>query len=102
MGLEVDLASTAPRPDNPAANDQMLRLFDPISGRVEVEAAPALLARLLPVRTVWLRVYSDRAEARAAIREAAVRTCPECAGVSADRSLAADWLRRAGEALAAL
>jgi HD superfamily phosphohydrolase len=76
VGLEVDLASTAPRPDNPAANDQMLRLFDPISGRVEVEAAPALLARLLPVRTVWLRVYSDRAEARAAIREAAVRTMP--------------------------
>jgi hypothetical protein len=76
VGLEVDIASTAPRPENPASDDQMLRLFDPISGRVEVEAAPELLARLLPVRTVWLRVYSDSVEAREAIREAAVRTVP--------------------------
>ncbi|HEY6538886.1 MAG TPA: HD domain-containing protein [Candidatus Dormibacteraeota bacterium] len=76
VGLEVDLASTAPRPDNPARDDQMLRLFDPISGRVEVEAAPELLARLLPVRTTWLRVYSDNREARQAIRDAAIRTMP--------------------------
>jgi hypothetical protein len=76
VGLEVDVASTAPRPDNPARDEQMLRLYDPISGRVEVEAAPELLARLLPVRTVWLRVYSDSLEAREAIREAAVRTMP--------------------------
>lgn len=73
VGLEVDLASTDPRPDNPAAPGQLLSLFDPISGRVEVEAAPELLARLLPLRTVWLRVYSDRSEARGAIREAAAR-----------------------------
>ena len=76
VGLEVDLASTAPRPDNPASDDQMLRIFDPISGRVEAEAARELLARLLPVRTVWLRVYSDSAEARQAIREAAAQTMP--------------------------
>ena len=73
VGLEVDLASTDPRPDNPAAPDQLLSLFDPISGRVEVEAAPELLARLLPLRTVWLRVYSDSPEARGAIREAAAQ-----------------------------
>ncbi len=74
VGLEVDLASTAPRPENPASDGEMLRLFDPISGRVEAEAAPELLARLLPARTVWLRVYSDSREARGAIREAAAKT----------------------------
>jgi len=72
VNLEVDLASTAPRPENPAQNGQQLSLYDPISGRVEVEAAPRLLARLLPVRTVWLRVYSDRDEAGAVIRDAAL------------------------------
>ena len=76
VGLVVDLASTAPRPDNPARDEQTLRLYDPISGRVEEEAAPELLARLLPVRTVWLRVYSDSSEAREAIREAAARSLP--------------------------
>ncbi|MHB1500943.1 MAG: HD domain-containing protein [Candidatus Dormibacteria bacterium] len=71
VGLEVDLASTAPRPENPARDGQQLSIFDPISQRVEVEAAPQLLARLLPVRTVWLRVYSPEAVSRGAIREAA-------------------------------
>ena len=71
LKLEVDLASTAPRPENPARAGEQLNIFDPISRRVEVEAAPRLLARLLPVRTVWLRVYSPDAEAREVIRQAA-------------------------------
>ncbi len=71
VGLEVDLASTSPRPDNPTREGETLRLYDPISQRVEEEAAPALLARLLPARTVWLRVYTDEPEARAAILETA-------------------------------
>jgi hypothetical protein len=75
--MEVDLASTDPRPDNPAADGQLLALYDPISGRVEVEAAPELLARLLPMRTIWLRVYSDSAEARSAIRQAAATAMPQ-------------------------
>ena len=77
VAMEVDLASTDPRPDNPAADGQLLALFDPISGRVEVEAAPELLARLLPVRTIWLRVYSDSPEARSAIRQAAAMAMPQ-------------------------
>jgi uncharacterized protein len=77
VAIEVDLASTDPRPDNPAADGQLLALYDPISGQVEVEAAPELLARLLPVRTIWLRVYSDSAEARAAIRQAAALAMPQ-------------------------
>ena len=48
-----------------------MSIFDPISLQVEVEAAPRLLARLLPVRTVWLRVYSPDDRARDAIRRAA-------------------------------
>ncbi len=69
--LEVDLASTSPRPENPARAGEQLSIFDPISLQVEVEAAPRLLARLLPVRTVWLRVYSPDDRARDAIRRAA-------------------------------
>ena len=75
--LMVDLASTAPRPENPATDDQLLRLYDPISEQVEIEAAPQLLARLLPLRTLWLRVYSDSQEARLAIRSAAARALAE-------------------------
>ncbi len=73
VGLEVDLASTDPRPDNPASDDQLLRIYDPISQRVEAEAAPQLMARLLPLRTVWLRVYSDQPAALSAVREAVLR-----------------------------
>ena len=71
VGLAVDLASTAPRPENPAADRQPLRLYDPMSGRVEMEAASRLLVRLLPARTVWLRVYTDTVQDREAIRAAA-------------------------------
>jgi hypothetical protein len=77
VAMEVDLASTDPRPDNPAADSQLLALYDPISGQVEVEAAPELLARLLPMRTTWLRVYTNSAEARSAIRRAAAMAMPE-------------------------
>ncbi|MCL4532595.1 MAG: HD domain-containing protein [Actinobacteria bacterium] len=69
--LEVDLASTSPRPENPARAGEQLNIFDPISGKVEVEAAPQLLARLLPVRTVWMRVYTPDGSAREVIRRAA-------------------------------
>lgn len=77
VGLALDLASTAPRPENPATDRQPLRLFDPISQRVESEAASRLLVRLLPSRTVWLRVYTDSAPARAAIRDAAASVVSE-------------------------
>jgi hypothetical protein len=73
VGMIVDLASTAPRPENPAVDHELLRLYDPISEQVEVEAAPQLLARLLPLRTLWLRVYSDSSDARMVIRNAAAR-----------------------------
>ncbi|HVD02911.1 MAG TPA: HD domain-containing protein [Candidatus Dormibacteraeota bacterium] len=79
IGLEVDLASTAPRPENPAIDGQQLSIFDPITERVEVEAAPELMARLLPLRTVWLRVYSDDSAARAAVRAASQRALAQVA-----------------------
>ncbi len=68
VGLVVDLASTAPRPENPAADHEPLALYDPMTGLVEEEAARVLLRRLLPARTVWLRVYTDSEAAGAAIR----------------------------------
>jgi len=80
VGLEVDLASTDPRPDNPASDHQLLRIYDPISQRVEAEAAPSLMARLLPLRTVWLRVYSDQPEARPAVRQAVLRAVARVTG----------------------
>ncbi|MGH7697301.1 MAG: HD domain-containing protein [Candidatus Dormibacteria bacterium] len=73
VGMAVDLASTDPRPDDPTSDQQLLGLYDPISGRVEETAAQELMARLLPMRTVWLRVYSDSDDARGAIRLAAAR-----------------------------
>ncbi len=83
VGIAVDLASTAPRPENPAADRQPLRLFDPMSQLVEVEAASRLLVRLLPSRTVWLRVYTDSAGAREAIRAAASRVAVTLAAEAA-------------------
>ncbi len=72
-GIEVDLATTDPRPVNPVVDAGVLSLFDPIRRTVRREGAVELLTRLLPLHTTLLRVYTDSADASTAIREAAER-----------------------------
>ncbi len=73
VGLEVDVASTDPRPVNPLTDDRVLDLYDPIRGTVHRPGAVDLLTRLLPLRTTILRVYTDNPAARDAVRAAAER-----------------------------
>ncbi|HUY98310.1 MAG TPA: HD domain-containing protein [Verrucomicrobiae bacterium] len=73
IGLEVDVASTDPRPLDPTTDDRVLGLYDPIRRTVHRPGAVDLLTRLLPLRTTILRVYTDVPQAREAVRAAAER-----------------------------
>ena len=58
ISLDVDLASVDPRPQNPLLDPFAVRVYDPISHRVEESSASDLFRRL-PVRTTLLRVFTD-------------------------------------------
>ncbi len=77
VGLEVDLATTDPRPVNPFTDDRVLGLYDPIRRALHRSGAVDLLTRLLPLRTTILRVYTDHPDARDAVRVATERVRAE-------------------------
>ncbi|HVA22626.1 MAG TPA: HD domain-containing protein [Candidatus Micrarchaeia archaeon] len=82
VGLEVDVATTDPRPVNPFTDDRVLGLYDPIRKAMHRSGAVDLLTRLLPLRTTILRVYTDNPAARDAVRAATERARAEPAGES--------------------
>ncbi len=70
--VEVDVATTDPRPLNPVADRYGVRIFDPIRDAVEENAAAGLLRRL-PVHTTLVRVFTDSEQYAAAVRQATER-----------------------------
>ncbi len=80
--FEVDLASVDPRPQNPLSDRFPVNVYNPTSHMVEQSAVTDLFRRL-PIRTTFIRVFTDetdRAEAlRRSVEEALYRRGPSLA-----------------------
>ncbi len=79
--VEVDMATTDPRPLNPVADRYAVRIFDPITGAVEENAVTDLLRRL-PVHTSLVRVFTDNPAYADEVRHAAERVLRFGGGVA--------------------
>jgi uncharacterized protein len=65
--FDVDLASVDPRPQNPLKDPFPVRIYNPISRAVE-ESAVSDLFRRLPIRTTFVRVFTDETARADALR----------------------------------
>jgi uncharacterized protein len=65
--FDVDLASVDPRPQNPFRDPFPVRVYNPISRSIE-ESAIGDLFRRLPIRTTFVRVFTDETERAGALR----------------------------------
>jgi len=80
--FEVDLASVDPRPQNPLSDPFPVKVYNPTSDSVE-QSAVADLFRRLPIRTTFVRVFTDETE-----RAEALRRCVEAALYRRDAPMA--------------
>ena len=68
VSFDVDLASVDPRPQNPLRDPFPVRVYNPITRAVE-ESAVSDLFRRLPIRTTFVRVFTDDADRADALRQ---------------------------------
>jgi HD superfamily phosphohydrolase len=67
--FQVDVASVDPRPQNPLNDPLPVRVYNPVSHAVE-QSAVADLFRRLPIRTTFVRVFTDEGRRLEQLREA--------------------------------
>ncbi|MDQ7780174.1 MAG: HD domain-containing protein [Planctomycetota bacterium] len=68
--FQIDMAQVDPRPDNPLAGPQSIRIYDPYLRRVETEYLSDIFG-FMPTKVIKFRIYMRSREHTAEIREAA-------------------------------
>jgi HD superfamily phosphohydrolase len=84
--IQVDLASVDPRPQNPVLDPFPVKVFNPISGVVEENRIMDLFRRL-PIRTTYVRVFTDTDDRLDELRTAVERVLGRRSSISGEPTL---------------
>jgi HD superfamily phosphohydrolase len=86
VALQVDLASVDPRPQNPVLDPFPVKVFNPISGAVEENRIMDLFRRL-PIRTTYVRVFTDTVDRLDELRVAVQQVLGRRSSISGEPTL---------------